>query len=227
MAHTPNWLKKFIQALRRLLGASSAKQRIKILEQYHNGNVSVLRLEDPTIPGSVDLWRIDRHHERIKFFICVINTANFREELALLGGQPVGGKSKRGLANNLWTQIHEQRDILSTHYWITGWSREVNGVDVQGRNYRSNRVSGLSLLACDLQGAAASFAGDRYASRYCRAVIKRLAANEFRELAHHRSWQAAVDSIDWADWLQGLCRSANGGINSEHVLCPKRSRNNL
>lgn len=224
MAHPPDWLKQFLKWLRKVLGSPSARSHhIKIVEQYHNGGaVSVLRLNDPTIPGAVDLWRIDRHYEGTKFFICCINVAKLREDLALLGDRELGSQSRGGLAGSLWQQIADQADILATHYWITGWDKETNGTDIQGRYYRSHRVSGLNLLACDLQGAAGAFAGDRYAIRYARDIIKRLAANEFRELAHHRTWVAAVKAIDWHQWLEGMSRS-RGGISDTHVLCPKRA----
>lgn len=219
----PDWLKQFLKWLRKLLGTPTARNPIEIVEQYHNGNVSVLRLKDPTIPGAVDLWRIDRHHERIKFFICVINVARLREDLALLGDRGTSAKAGRGMARSLWQQIAQQADVLATHYWVTGWDRETSGVDRQGRCYRSHRVCDVDLFACDLQGAAGAFAGDRYAARYAREIIKRLAANEFRELAHHRAWAAAVRAIDWHQWLEGLSRS-NAGISDTHVLCPKRVR---
>jgi hypothetical protein len=224
VSHSPEWLKQFIRWLRKLLGPSSARNPIKIVEQYHNGNVSVLRLHDPTIPGAVDLWRIDRHHERTKFFVCIINVAKLREDLAVLGDRAVGSPSRRGLAHGLWQQIADQSDILATHYWITGWDKEFTGTDCQGRRYHSHRVSELNLLACDLQGAAGAFAGDRYATRYARDIIKRLAANEFRELAHHRSWDAAIKAIDWPQWLEGLSRSRSGGISESHSLRPKRAK---
>lgn len=224
MSHPPDWLKQFLKWLRRLLGTPTARNPIEIVEQYHNsGSVSVLRLNDPTIPGAVDLWRIDRHHERTKFFICIINVAKLREELGLLGDRELGSPSRRGLAHSLWQQIAAQSDILATHYWISGWDKEFNGTDIQGRRYHSHRVCDLNLLACDLQGAAGPFVGDRYATRYARQIIKRLAADEFRELAHHRTWAAAVKAINWQPWLEGMSRSKDG-ISDTHVLCPKRAK---
>lgn len=219
--HNATWLKQFLRWLRTVLGVSSERPSITIIEQYHNGNVSVLRLNDPTIPGAISLWRIDRHHERIKFFICVINIAKLREELAIVGDRDIGATSRRGLAGSLWQQISAQSDILATHYWISGWDKETSGTDIRGRHYRSHRVCDLDLLALDLQGPSGAFAGDRYATRYAREVIKRLAANEFRELAHHRSWVAAVQSISWLGWLEGLSRNIKGGISMDHVLQPK------
>ncbi len=222
MARSNNdWLKQFVRWLRKLLGTSTSRSQIKIVEQYHNGgSASVLRLQDPTIPGAVDLWRIDRHYEGIKFFICVINVAQLREDLAATRGGTVSSYDRRGLANGLWKQIAGQSNILATHYWVTGWDKETAGVDSQGRSYRSHRVSDLQLLAVDLQGIAASYAGDRYAIRFARDIIKRLAANEFRELSLHRSWVTAVQVIDWEQWLEGMSRQL---IDSTHVLRPPKS----
>lgn len=217
-----DWFKQFVKWLRRLLGTPTTRSKIKIIEQYHNGgSASVLRLQDPTIPGAVDLWRIDRHHEHTKFFICIINVAQLREDLAATRSGAASRGDRRGLAGGLWSQIAAQSDVLASHYWVTGWDSETSGVDRHGRNYRSHRVHDLSLLAVDLQGITASFAGNRHAYRFARDIIKRLAANEFRELAHHRNWVKAVESINWEEWLEGMGRTY---IDQTHVLRPRKSQ---
>lgn len=219
----PDWFKQFIRWLRKLVGSSTERSKIKIVEQYHNGgHASVLRLQDPSIPGAVDLWRIDRHHERTKFFIVLINIAQLRQDLAATRSGTASSHDKRGLANGLWSQIASQSDILATHYWVTGWDTEFSGTDSDGRSYRSHRVHDLSLLAVDLQGASGAFAGDKYAVRFARDIIKRIAANEFREFSQHRSWIAAVKSINWVQWLEGASRGSHG-ISSDHTIQPRRS----
>jgi len=94
-------------------------------------------------------------------------------------------------------------------------------VDARGRAYKSQRTTGTQLLAVDLQGAAGSFAGDRYAQRFAHKIIKQLSANDFREMHYHRTWQIAVRTINWAEWLEGLAQSRNG-IDPNHVLQPRK-----
>lgn len=221
----PNWLQAFLKQLKRLLGFSSLDRRpkIRILEEYHADGISVLRLEDTSIPGCVDLWRIDRHYERSKFFICILNTALLREDLALLRTSLDALASTRGrrMADLLQQQLQEQAHIAASHLWITGWNKEISGIDAQGRHYRSHRTVDVQLLACDLQGTATTFAGDRYAHQFARKVIKQLAACEFREYHHHLNWQTAVKAIDWVQWLEGLSKQH---IDLYHTLQPHRIR---
>ncbi|MBD3882152.1 hypothetical protein IFO70_10315 [Phormidium tenue FACHB-886] len=216
--------KSFVRWLKRALGFSADRPALKILEEYHADGISVLRIEDDSIPGCCELWRIDRQREQIKFFICIINTQSQREDLAGAGRTPVSQPRKPKLVDNIEQQIQEQKNILATHYWISGWSKRVHSVDAKGRAYQADRTYDLRLLACDLQGAAGAFAGDKHARRFARKIVKRLAANEFREYGHHRTWQAAVKSVDWQQWLQGLTQSHNGGIDPNHVLQPPKYR---
>lgn len=220
-----SWLKDFLKQLRRLLGFSSVERpRIRILEEYHADGISVLRLADPSIAGCVDLWRIDRHHERSKFFLCLINVSLLREDLGLLRTSLDAFANTRAgtLADSLREQFQEQADILSTHFWITGWHKEFEGIDPKGRHYRSQRTVDVCVVACDLQGGSGVYAGDRHALRFSRKIIVQLAANEFREYSHsNKNWQNAVRSIDWVQWLDGLGRTY---IDLTHVLQPKRKR---
>jgi hypothetical protein len=216
------WLKEFVAWLRRAIGFQvDRRPAVRITEEYHADGISVLRLDDASIPGCVDLWRIDRHHEGIKFFICLINLQLLREDLSLPNGRnALNDNHRRGLVNDLQQQINGQTAILATHYWITGWHRNYTGIDRNGKQYQSSRADSVACLAVDLQGVAGVFAGDRYARRYARRIIQQLAANEFRELERHHTWQAAVRAIDWAEWLSGLSRSTKRGISPDHVLQP-------
>lgn len=224
--NSPNWLKNLLKHLRRMLGVQVERSSVKILEEYHSDGISVLRLGDDSIPGCCELWRIDRHkYENIKFFILILNIQQLREQLAERGvSLRAFAHSRGGMAGQLQAQLDEQADILATHYWITGWQYEVAGIDAKGRSYRSNRTRDLQLVACDLQGTAGSFAGDRHARRFVRKVIKQLAGNEFREYNHHPTWQSAVKAIDWRQWLTGLAQSTNSGIDPNHSLQPKKGR---
>jgi len=65
----PNWLDRLIAGLKRALGFRVDRPTIEILEEFHADGISVLRLNDPTIPGCCTFWRIDRHREGIKFFL--------------------------------------------------------------------------------------------------------------------------------------------------------------
>lgn len=217
------WVQALVRWLRRLVRRGERQSWIRVLEQYHAPGASVLRLHDPSIPGSVELWRIDRHYEDLKFFICVINIAKLRQELGEMGDREARREARRGVAADLWEQVHRSADICATHFWITGWDTPTTGIDRHGRYYRSRRLADVELLAVDLQGVAGAFAGDRYALRFARKIILQLAANEFRELGHHVSWQAAVRRINWLQWLEGLATSTNG-IAVDHVLQPKRTR---
>lgn len=223
----PDWLKDLLKRLRKLLGFSSVERpKLRILEEWHNDGISVLRIADGSIPGCVDLWRIDRHYEQTKFFVCIINVQQLREELAILGvSYSTFTKSRgRGLVDHLKSQIQAQNDVLSSHYWITGWHREFSGTDPKGRRYRSYRTVDVQLLACDLQGLAGVFAGDRYAKLYAYKVIKQLAADDFRERNRYSNWQAAVKAIVWAEWVEGLSHSTRGGISPDHVLQPRKAK---
>jgi hypothetical protein len=214
------WLNGFIKWLKKSLGFKSDRPTLRILEEYHDDGISVFRIADDSIPGCCELWRIDRHRERIKFFICCLNIRQLRADLALLGGSGDIAKSRGGgLVGNIEQQIQQQSSIAASHYWITGWHKSFSGVDKRGRNYQSQRTTDVQLMAVDLQGAADEFAGDKYVRRFARKIIKQLAANEFRELEYHRTWQSAVKAIDWVQWLKGLSQSKNG-INPEHVLQP-------
>lgn len=220
----PVWLKDLIKRLRKALGFSATdRPKVRILEQYHDDGISVLRLQDSSIPGCVDLWRIDRHYERTKFFVLVINTQSLREDLAALGTSLSTVTQSRGssVARILQSQLQQQASVLATHYWVCGFDKECSAVDPQGRHYRSHRLCDVHVLAVDLQGAAGIFAGDRYAQRFARQVIKQIAACEFREYSRFPTWQQAVKSIDWHQWLEGLCRGLRG-IDVDHVLQPKR-----
>jgi hypothetical protein len=219
----PAWLDRFLQWLKKTLGFKAERPTVEILEEYHADGLSVLRIRDGSIPGCVDLWRIDRHHERTKFFICIINLKQLREDLALLGISPKDIAKHRGgkLADQLQEQIQEQENINASHYWISGFDKTYSGVDKRGRAYQSHRTTHVTVLAVDLQGFAGEFSGDRYARRFARKIIKQLAANEFRELHHHRTWEAAVKAIDWAGWPSGLAQS-HGGISADHVLQPPK-----
>ena len=216
-----NWLADLIQWLKKSLGfKTSDRPTVEILDEYHADGISVFQIKDGSIPGYCDLWRIDRHHERIRFFICCINVRLLRADLALLGGSSAIAKSRGGgLVGDINQQIQQQSAIAATHYWISGWSKTVSSVDKNGKAYQTQRTSGVQLVAVDLQGAADQFAGDKYIKRFARKIIKQLAANDFKELEHHRTWQGAVKAIDWVRWLTGLAQS-KGGIDPNHNLQP-------
>lgn len=222
----PNWFDRLFARLKRALGFQVDRPIIEIIEEYHADGISVLRLNDPTIPGCCDFWRIDRQREGVKFFVCVLSVAQLRQDLAALGGSDVQAKaiaiaSKGQTAQQVQRQIKEQSWVDSTHYWITGWNKEYSSVDGRGRAYKSHRTTDTQLLAVDLQGAAGSFAGNRHAQRFARRIIKQLSANDFREFHHQRTWTIAVKIINWADWLEGLSQSKNG-IAPNHVLQPRK-----
>lgn len=217
-----SWVGQLLKSLRRLFKGAPAAT-IKIVEQYYSGNTVVLRIDDESIPGAVDLWRIDRQYDRIRFFICIINISKLRQELAV-GGRNSRGQSRGQLVDHLWQSVGAQAHIQASHYWIVGWDKEFMATDTKGRTYRSHRLSDVVLYAVDLQGAASAYAGDRYALRYARKIIKQLAANNFRELNQHQTWVAAVKAINWLQWLEALSKSTECGINADHVLQPKRSR---
>jgi hypothetical protein len=217
----PNWLDSLIKWIKKSLGfKSSDRPTVEILDEYHADGISVFQIKDGSIPGCCDLWRIDRHHERIRFFICCINLRSLRADLALMGGSSTIAKSGGGgLVGNLNQQMQQQSAIAASHYWVSGWSKTVSSVDSKGRPYQTQRTSGVQLVAVDLQGAADQFAGDKYIKRFAWKIIKQLAANDFRELEHHRTWQGAVKAIDWVQWLTGLAQS-KGGIDPNHNLQP-------
>lgn len=203
------------------MSAADTRIVIKILEEYHADGISVLRLEDTSIPGCCEFWRVDRHHERVKFFIIVLNTSDLRQDLALQRLSLSHFATARGgrAADTLQAQLEHQASVLATHYFLSGWDKDVHGVDAKGRGYHSHRVYGLRLHAVDLQGTAGIFSGDRYAKRFSRKIVQQLASNEFREFHRHNTWSAAVRSIDWLQWLDGLSKQH---IDPYHILQPRR-----
>lgn len=218
------WINSLLYFLRRRL-RNPQRRSVKILESYYGDHVVVLRLQDSGIPGAVDLWRIDRHYERIRFFVCLVSLSALKQDLRLSQYRAASSSARSsGLAERLSYSLAEQRHIAASHFWITGWDVEFSGTDAQGRNYRSSRLTDLAILAVDLQGASGPFAGDRYAARFARKVIVQLAANDFREYGRHRTWSAAVKSIDWLPWIESLTRAKDGGIATDHVLQPRHSR---
>lgn len=219
------WIRSLLRWLKRFFRARTVPS-VQILERYHVDGIGVLRLADASIPGCVDLWRIDYgYNQRFRFFLCLISLAELRQSTARRNrGNALGLPRTGTVAVSLELQLKDQANVLATHYWIVGFNRPVFATDAKGRSYQAYRTSDVQLLACDLQGPSGSFVGNRHARRYARLVIRRLARGEFREYNQHQTWEDAVKSIDWHEWLQGLSRSVSDGISETHVLCPPRSK---
>lgn len=217
------WLEDFFKVLRKALRFRVERPTLEILEEYHSDGMNVFRINDSSIPGCCDFWRIDRTHERTKFFICIINIRQLQIQLNALGitpsRLPPPGGSK--LSSHIEKQIKEQKQIDGSHYWITGWNKTYSAIDKKGRHYQSHRTVDVNALVIDIQGAAGPFIGDKYAHRFSRKIVKQLSSNEFREIEYHRTWVAAVKSVDWLSWLSGLSKSSKG-IGKEHILQPKK-----
>lgn len=216
------WLKGLIQWLRQLLGLqTAAPSKIEILEEYHaeDGSISVFRIRDRSIPGAVDLWKIERHREGVGWFAIAIDLAQLREDLAGTGLSAARYLQRHHgfLAGQLDRQLAEQSRFFATHYWICGFSQEITGVDSRGRFYRSRRISGLKVLAGDYQGAAGVFNGSRHIQRISRKIVDQIANDKFREFHLHQTWKAAVGAIDWVRWHEGILQSS-GGITPDHRL---------
>ncbi|HEY9697038.1 MAG TPA: hypothetical protein V6D10_07230 [Trichocoleus sp.] len=217
-----SWLKELLRWLKQMLGIDLAlPSHLEILQEYHSDSVSVFRLQDTSIPGCIDLWKIERHHERLSFWICAINLSQLRVDLSerrIVDPLVYVQARHSALAQTLATQIQTQTQYLASHYWISGFVSEYSGTDAKGRHFKSRRIHGVHLLAGDFQGIAGVYAGDKYIRRYNRQIIDQLANDRFRELKYHMTWRAAVSSIDWAPWLEGLCQSYDGGIDPTHRL---------
>jgi len=192
---------------------------VRILEQYSDSRITVFRLQDSSIPGCVDLWKLERHDERTIFWLCAINAANLKGELGLPGLGNIKNCVKpscRRLAESLIQQLQTQSQFIASHYIAVGWI-EPTTINYQGHQYIDLRPVSISLVAGDFQGAN-SDAGDRYVLQYCRRIISSLANDNFRELSNFRSWTLAVKAINWVQFLEGLCRSPHGGISPDHTL---------
>lgn len=224
---TVDWIKNLLKLLKRLLGAKLELPRLQKLEEYYADGSAVFRLHDPTIPGAVDLWRIDRHDASGQFFICVINIEQLRAEL----GQQRASRGDRSqsragrIADMLESQLSAQAHIMATHLWITGWSYSRLKLDKSGRTYRSSELGDVSCIAADLQGVGGAITGDRYPIRFARKIAFRLAERIDRRdnPLKCNTWEEIVKAINWRDWLEGYAR-ARGGIHPEHILQPPRAR---
>ncbi len=221
-----SWITGFLDWLKKLLGVrSNSVAAIEILEEYHSDRVSVFRLRNDSIPGCVEFWKVDHHHESSTFWICCLNLATLRVALAELGTSPTAflKSHHRGVADSIEVQLQEQNKYLASHYWITGLTKPYAGIDAKGRHYKTFRTVSTCLLAGDFQGIAASYAGDRYIRRFAREIAGRVANCEFREYKNHSTWTAAVKSINWLEWLEGLSRGTKG-IDPDHCFQPLKSK---
>lgn len=222
MSNNFEWINKLLRLLRKLLGAKSESPRLQKLEEYYADGSAVFRLDDPSIPGAIDLWRIDRHDATGQFFICVINIEKLRDEL----GQQRAGRGDRQQSRSRYTdllehQLQAQAHIMATHLWITGWSYSRLKYDKTGRAYRSSELGDLNCVAVDLQGLGGPITGDRYALRFARKISFRLAERIDRRESPLRfnTWEEIVKKIDWVDWLEGYARA---WIHPTHALQPPR-----
>lgn len=217
-------IRRLISWIRRALGRPVASGgSIKIIQRWDAQGISVIRYKDASIPGLVEIWKIDRHHERIHWFVTLIDVAALKQDLATmhLTQQDFLESHGSGVSRQIVEQFQEQEDILATHYWICGFGVPATLVDPQGRHYRTTRIEDLCFIAGDFQGLTGVFAGDRYIKYFAYHIVKRLAANDFREMAHHRTWKAAVQAIDWKRWLEGLGQTK---IGIDHTLQPRVRR---
>lgn len=214
------WIKSFLDWLKKILGRSpESTPAIEILEEYHSDRVSVFRLKNDSIPGCCEFWKVDEHNESTTFWIACINLADLRSALSQLGVSPDTylKSHHRGMAGNIEAKLEEQSQYLASHYWVAGITKPHSGIDPKGRRYKTFRVVSVCLLAGDFQGAAGSFAADRHIRRFAREIAGRVANCEFREYKYHPTWTAAVKSIDWLGWLEGLAQGQKG-IDPNHRL---------
>ncbi|WP_143467739.1 hypothetical protein [Leptolyngbya ohadii] len=222
------WIRSFLDWLKSMLGRTPRTSATTVLGEWHSKRVSVFRIRNDSIPGCCEFWKVDHHHEEATFWICCINLAQLRADLAELGTNPGAflRTHHRGMAHDLQSQLEAQNQYLASHYWICGISRPYAGIDPKGRHYRSFRNCHLTLLAGDFQGIADSYAGDRYIRRFAREVASRIANCEFREYRSAATWVAAIKTIDWVRWLEGMAQGKDG-IDLHHrlqVRKPKKYR---
>lgn len=220
-----SWLDSFIRWLKRLLGLNSvAVSHVELLEEYHaeNGSCSVFRLQDRTIPGAIDLWKIERHREGVGWFCLAIDLPTLRQDLVGTGLSPIAYFQRHHsvLAGNLGQQLAEQQRYFATHYWICGCSTTYAGIDSKGRAYKTRRFSCVKAIAGDYQGVAGAFAGNRHIERTNRKIVDQLANNRFREFTACPTWKMAICSIDWADWHEGILRQSIAPDHHFQVLRP-------
>lgn len=211
------WAKIFVSWFR----VSKKKTLTPIkLEEYYSDASIVFRFEDPTIPGCIDYWRINRKDNSNAFFICIINCEKMRQDLAGVYSPGRGDRLhtwERGIAAAISTQLEEQKGIDATHYWITGWIVERSGVDSRGRSYRGPGVDDVAVIACHLQIYGGEFwSGDRYAHRIIREIILRLATKMESAL---NPWETIVREIDWVTWLTVYAQKI---ISKRHILQPHK-----
>lgn len=193
---------------------------IIILEEYHANDVSVVRFADHSVPGLIEIWKITRHQKKYSFWISLINIAAMRQDLALQKTtleKYAATNRKTSIYTSVLEQAKQQQTKFDTHYWICGFSIQSYGIDKQGRHYQTQRLKDINFVSGDFQGYASVYAGDRYIRLFARKVVQALASNEFREFRHHRTWEGAVASIDWLEWLEGLGRRH---IDAHHSIQP-------
>lgn len=218
------WVRTFVKWLRRLVGRAEPAS-VEIVESYHAPHVTVFRLIERGIPGCADFWKFERHRERITFWICVVNVADMRSDLGIMGisRSDFLRNNGRGVAADIAAQLQTQEVFFCSHYWICGFNIPTSGIDSKGRHYVSTRIADIKLLACDLQGIYGAMAGDKFVRFYASQVAYKLANDEFREFAQHSSWRVAVRSIDWIGMLEGMAQRSKLKIAADHKLQVRKS----
>lgn len=218
-----NLFRQIVSWIRRSIGRPISVKTIQIIQRWDDQGISVIRYKDASVPGLVEIWKIDRHYERFHWFITLVSVAKLREDLAAMRISQHDFIESRGggVSRQILEQFQEQEDVLATHYWICGFGVPATIVDPQGRAYKTTRITDIQFVAGDFQGFSGAFAGDRYIKLFAYKIVKRLASGEFREMAQHRTWKAAVQAIDWKRWLEGLGQTR---IGVDHVLQPRIRR---
>lgn len=198
------------------------RKRVFIKESYYSLGLSVFRVDDRNIPGSVELWKVLRYAEGLCFFLSIVNVRSAERELSELhlSEIDIAADCGRIIAARIGEQLQGQATIDASHYWVVGLSRQTHGIDRAGRAYTTERISTLDVYAVDLQGAAASYAGNKYALRFARHIVARIASNQFPGMERW-GWEGAIERLDWLDWLERLARSP-GGIDPNHRIQPRR-----
>lgn len=213
-------MRRFLLWLRGLLGQPQ-RSTLRILEEQRDPKRAIFRLQDSSIPGLCDYWRINRFSARGQFFILVLDKAQLREDLA--AGRRGASRGDRlqpqfsTVADRLSVQMEAQDLVLATHYWITGWLYPRTSIDSKGRAYQSTAPGRLHVLAVDLQGAAGQFAGNRHARRIARTCAIAVGDRNPKAPLNEADWEMVIQRINWHEWLTAYAQKV---IDPEHALQP-------
>ncbi len=217
MGSVRTWARGFARWIKSLLG--SVEHRPTIVADTYNANTALYRIEDPDIPGCVELWKIVRRQSSGDLILVLLDRAQLRQELGIrcslarTHSEPWQTQLSRRLA----TELKTQADVDGSHLVVVCWMRDRALVDPKGRRYRVPTANLIGAWICEFQGEAGAIRGNRYASQ----IVKVIAYKIFNTQLELLTWEEFIDSIPWLEWLDLFAKHY---IWRDHVLQPPKRK---